>query len=113
MQNPGRPVVPSIDVQEAQRRVERGDAVIIDVREDEELAEVSVPGAIHVPLGELPNNIASLPEGKELLMFCRSGNRSAYATAYLQQAGIENVSNVEGGIISWVEAGLPCDFNQS
>lgn len=103
---PERPVVPEIDVQEARRRAERGEGVIVDVREPEELAQASVPGAIHITLGQLGSRLNELPHDKQLLMFCRSGNRSSFATEYARNNGYPTAVNVAGGVLAWSEAGL-------
>ena len=102
-----RPQVPEISVQEAHERAQRGQGVIVDVREDEELAQAAVPGAVHIPLGQLHARAGELPRDKELLLFCRSGNRSSFATDYLRSAGFDSAVNVAGGILAWTEAGLP------
>ena len=102
-----RPTVPEVTVQEANQRVEDDDAVIVDVREPYELAEIAVPGALHIRLGELPNRVQELPKDRELLFLCRSGNRSSYATDLAIRSGRESSANIAGGIIAWVEAGLP------
>lgn len=107
--NSERPVVPEIDVREARRRVERGEGVIVDVREPEELAQAAVPGAIHIPLGHLPARLDDLPRDKQLLLFCRSGNRSSFATDYALRNGFPSAVNVAGGILAWSEAGLPTE----
>ena len=82
------------------------DAVIIDVRQPEEYDAAHVDGARLVPLGELVDRIGELPADSTLYMMCRSGARSAQATAYLEAQGYDAV-NVDGGIIAWYEAGLP------
>ena len=105
-----RPVVPEISVQEAEQRARSGAGVIVDVREPEELEEAAVPGALHIPLGQLAQRAGELPQDKELLLFCRSGNRSSFATEYLRGAGRDDAVNVAGGILAWAEAGLPIRF---
>ena len=102
-----RPEVPEIDPTEAWEHAQRGDAVIVDVREADEVTQVSVPGAIHIPLGSLAQQIDTLPHDRELLMLCRSGNRSAYATQLLRNRGYDRVANVSGDVIAWTERGLP------
>lgn len=82
------------------------DAVIIDVRQPEEYDAAHVDGARLVPLGELVERMAELPTDGTLYLMCRSGARSAQATAYLEAQGYDAV-NVDGGIIAWHEAGLP------
>ncbi len=82
------------------------DAVILDVREDDEWAAGHVEGATHVPLGEVPQRLGELPDGDPLFVICRSGNRSGRAVAWLDQQGIESV-NVAGGMRAWAAAGRP------
>lgn len=77
---------------------------LIDVREPDEWAAGHAPGAHHVPLGTLAG--AELPEADEYLMICRSGGRSAEATAALESAGL-TATNVAGGMNAWADAGLP------
>lgn len=85
------------------------DAVVIDVREQNEWDAGHAPGAIHIPLGELPARLGELPEADErdpLRIICRSGGRSARAVAWLEQQGFD-VANVEGGMKQWAVAGKP------
>jgi rhodanese-related sulfurtransferase len=82
------------------------DAVILDVREDDEWAAGHVEGATHVPLGEVPQRLGELPDADPLYIICRSGNRSGRAVAWLGQQGIESV-NVAGGMRAWAAAGRP------
>lgn len=76
----------------------------IDVREDEEFASGSIPGAIHIPLGELPERLAELDRDKEYIMVCRSGARSGRATEFLEQEGFD-ARNMVGGMLAWEELG--------
>ncbi len=83
-------------------------AVLLDVREDDEFAAGHAPGAVHVPLGDLParaGELADLPEG-ELHVLCRSGGRATRAAEWLNENGYDAVV-VEGGTGAWVEAGRP------
>ena len=82
------------------------DAVILDVREDDEWAAGHVEGATHVPLGEVPQRLGELPDADPLYIICRSGNRSGRAAAWLDQQGVESV-NVAGGMRAWAAAGRP------
>ncbi|RNI19037.1 rhodanese-like domain-containing protein [Flexivirga caeni] len=85
------------------------DAVVIDVREQNEWDAGHAPGAIHIPLGELPARLDELPESGErdpLQVVCRSGNRSGKAVAWLNQQGFDAV-NVAGGMKQWAFAGKP------
>ncbi len=83
-----------------------GGAAIIDVRGASEWAEGHVPGAIHIPLPELPDRMAELPDGP-LVLHCQGGSRSVIATSLLHAAGRTDVANMEGGYSAWSRAGLP------
>ncbi|MDB2705073.1 rhodanese-like domain-containing protein [Pseudomonadota bacterium] len=86
-------------------------AVIIDVRTDGEWKSERIPGAIHIPLDELDKRMHELKtfEGKQLIMQCAVGGRSSEAVEILQQAGFNNVSNMNGGIVAWNKANLPLE----
>ncbi len=107
----GVPDVPQIDVVAAWKQSRDGTSYIVDVREPDELVEIAVQGAIHVPLGSLPAETSSLPRDRDLLVICRSGVRSAFATKYLLDAGFSGTRNVAGGVIAWSEARLPFEAN--
>jgi rhodanese-related sulfurtransferase len=86
------------------------DAVILDVREDDEWAAGHAPGAIHIPLGDLPSRLAELAEAGNgagpVAVTCRGGGRSSRAVAWLTQQGYD-VANLEGGMKAWHAAGKP------
>ncbi|NHN56273.1 rhodanese-like domain-containing protein [Calidifontibacter sp. DB0510] len=82
------------------------DAVLLDVREQDEWDAGHAPGAVHIPLGEVPQRLGELPEGEPLPVICRSGNRSGRAADWLEQQGFE-VANVEGGMKQWAFEGKP------
>ncbi|MED3660497.1 rhodanese-like domain-containing protein [Ureibacillus sp. FSL K6-8385] len=73
------------------------DLNIIDVREDFEVANGMIPGAVHIPLGELPERLEELDPSKEYIIVCRSGNRSGKACQFLESQGF-NAVNLEGGM---------------
>ncbi|MFH5821047.1 rhodanese-like domain-containing protein [Georgenia sp. AZ-5] len=79
--------------------------VLLDVREQDEWDAGHAPGAVHIPMGELPVRVDDIPEG-DLLVVCRSGGRSARSVAWLNQAGFD-AYNVDGGMKAWERAGLP------
>ena len=81
------------------------DVVIIDVREDWEYNDGHIPGATLVPLGQIPDRLAEIPQDKTVVAVCRSGNRSSQATDFLRQQGFENVHNMVGGMNAWSQAG--------
>ncbi|GAB4446523.1 MAG: hypothetical protein Kow0031_29160 [Anaerolineae bacterium] len=96
----------NIDAQTVEQLRSRDDVVVLDVREDWEYAEGHVPGAVLLPLGQIPNRVSDIPTDKTVLVVCRSGNRSNQATQFLRQQGFENVHNMTGGMISWQQAGF-------
>jgi phage shock protein E len=79
------------------------------VRELDEWRAGHVAGATHIPLGELAAHLGEIPRDRELLLFCRSGNRSGRATQFLHQQGFTQARNVEGGIIAWTGHGFPVE----
>lgn len=76
------------------------DAVLLDVREQDEWDAGHAPNAVHIPLGEVPQRLGELPEGDPLPVICRSGNRSGRAVQWLEQQGFD-VVNVTGGMKQW------------
>lgn len=93
-------------VDELAAHMARG-AVLLDVREADELVQVRVPGVHHIPLGELMDRSAEIPEG-ELFIICRSGVRSRTACEQLGSIG-RPATNVAGGTIAWVRSGRPTE----
>ena len=78
---------------------------LLDVREPYEWDVVSLEGdgAVLVPLGELADRLGELPEGRDIVVYCRSGVRSARAAGLLVEAGLGPVSNLAGGVLAWVD----------
>jgi rhodanese-related sulfurtransferase len=97
----------AIDSSEAKVRIEGANPpYLLDVREPYEFADGHIEGARLLPLGELGKRIGDLPRDREILVICRSGNRSGTATRHLAQAGY-NATNLRGGMIGWQRAGYP------
>lgn len=95
---------------EAAVRLARGEILVIDVREDWELATAAVPGAKHVPMGLIPAQQSTLPRDRPIAVLCHHGMRSAMVADYLRSAGHQRVLNVTGGIDRWsveVDPALP------
>lgn len=93
-----------VDLAEARQLIEAGEAVLVDVREPHEWDAGHVPGALHIPIGEL--DAGRLPGGKQVVTTCRSGGRGARAASALTEAGVP-ARNLSGGMRGWHEAGLP------
>jgi len=84
-------------------------ALMVDVRNKSEVDEVTfdVENYINIPLNELEDRIGEIPRDKEIVMVCRSGERSLKTTYFLMNAGYENVYNMRDGIEKWVAKGFP------
>jgi rhodanese-related sulfurtransferase len=96
-----------IDVRLAQSMNKKG-ALLLDVREQAEYAEIHAPNATLIPLSQLNYRMQEIATYKEkpIAVICHSGNRSAKAVQYLQDAGFRKVSNVSGGMVAWENAGM-------
>ncbi|WVH09403.1 MAG: hypothetical protein EoVTN8_794 [Fluviibacter phosphoraccumulans EoVTN8] len=82
--------------------------VLIDVREEHEIAVGHIQGSQFIPLKELPNQLTKLEKyRKKPVVVCAAGQRSAAACRLLSNAGFEDVCQIEGGIQAWEKAGLP------
>jgi rhodanese-related sulfurtransferase len=79
--------------------------VLLDVREADEFAAGHAPGAVHVPLGALADSLDRVDLDGTVLCICRSGVRSARATAFLRDQGVDAI-NLDGGMQAWAAFGL-------
>lgn len=81
-------------------------ATVVDVREPDEYVSGHVPGAVLIPLSEVPDRVDEVPQGETVYVICATGRRSARAAEHLSAEGRDAV-NVAGGTKGWVEAGHP------
>jgi rhodanese-related sulfurtransferase len=103
-EGPPEPVAAIGDIEplEVKAKQDRGDTfVLIDVRETHEYQICRIPGAMLIPLGELPKRVQELNPEDEFVMHCKSGMRSAKAVDLLIQSGFRKVRNMKGGILAW------------
>ncbi len=104
-------MIEEVDAKDAAARIAATpDAILLDVREDEELQIVSVSGARHIPMGDIPSRLGELDPDVEIYCLCHHGMRSAQVAGYLAQQGFDKVRNVRGGIDAWaifVDEALP------
>lgn len=105
LQSPGHQVIPPADYK-ARFMESAQDHTLLDVRTAEEFAAGYIPGALNISLQDLQQQVDRVPTDKPVVVYCRSGNRSAFAARILQQAGYTEVYDL-GGIIEWARAGLP------
>ena len=82
-------------------RDKNNEAVFLDVREHSELAICRIEGALHIPMGEVPERQETLPQDIPLIVFCHHGMRSLNVVKYLETKGFENAINLAGGIHAW------------
>jgi hydroxyacylglutathione hydrolase len=80
---------------------------VLDVRGRSEWAEGHLEGAVHIPLPELQDRLAEVPQGGTLVVQCAGGGRSAIAASVLRAAGVPRVENLAGGLQAWRAQGLP------
>lgn len=105
------PPLAEISPHQAAVIVKSNNAVIIDVRTQEEWDAGHIPNAIHIPLSEVKGRLDEFKafDGLQIVMQCRSGRRSIVAGEILLSAGYGDVSNLTGGILAWGEAELPVE----
>ncbi len=97
---------PEISVAEAAEKYADG-VFFLDVRTPEEWNDIHIPNTTLIPLDELKNRVNELPGGVEIVVVCRSGNRSQEGRDILLSAGFEQVSSMAGGVREWSAAGYP------
>ncbi len=100
---------PDVSVQTVADVKDRDDVLVLDVREDWEYNEKHIPGVLWMPMNTVPNRLSEIPKDKEVIVTCRSGNRSGQVVDFLREQGFTNVHNMTGGIVAWESAGLPVE----
>lgn len=95
----------SVDVDTVHAIKDNAGVFLIDVREPDEYAAGHIPGITLIPMGEVAARLAELPRDKEIIVTCRTGNRSSQIADLLREQGFTNVHNMTGGIVAWEEAG--------
>lgn len=96
--------LPEITVTDLKARMDQGDTpVLVDVREhfERRIADLPGEGQIRIPTGEVLQRMEELQGHGEVVVYCRSGSRSAWAVRLLRERGLENVMNLKGGILAW------------
>lgn len=114
--------ITTLDPEKVQDMIAAGTAQLVDIRDIRELEKLGrIPGAVHAPRGMLefwvdpvsPYHRTDFATDKMLVLFCASAWRSALATDALQNMGVENIAEMEGGFTAWVKAGYPVEAPQA
>ncbi|MFN2349819.1 MAG: rhodanese-like domain-containing protein [Thioalkalivibrio sp.] len=99
----------SLPPPQAVRRINEEGSLVLDVRDNSEVKSGRIKGAKHIPLKELKTRLHELSKYKDkpVVVYCRSGNRSAQACDVLTSNEFEKVVNLQGGVMAWQAASLP------
>ncbi len=106
----GRPyqTIPAVHTGELVRRIKhKEDFMLLDVRKKNEFQKARLPGAAHVYVGELPDNLHIIPKDKNTVTFCGSGQRAVIAATILKSKGYQNVENCLGSMAACSAIGCP------
>jgi rhodanese-related sulfurtransferase len=85
--------------------INQPDVLVVDVRNDDEVARGKIQHALHIPLSLLPAEYSKLEGAEQVVFYCHSGVRSALAADFAISKGIQQVYNLSGGVIAWARAG--------
>ena len=102
-------VTPEVEPADAFARAQKGELTLLDVRGAAEVDSGRVPGAVHIPLGDLPARAGELGRGRPIAVFCGSGTRSRIGVSVLRRAGFSELLDQGKGFEGHVEAGLPVE----
>jgi rhodanese-related sulfurtransferase len=106
-------VLQTIDATTLKQWLDRKIVILVDVREPAEYASEHLANSVLVPLSKFEPERIPFAENKKLVLYCRSGNRSAQAAQKLFAAGFEEVTHLGGGIEDWKQEGLPTIVNRN
>lgn len=96
-----------IEAADLQQLLKQPKVVLVDVRNDDEVARGIIPDAIHIQLSMLPVEYEKLVNADKVVFYCHSGVRSAHAADFATSKGLKNVFNLVGGVLAWGKAGYP------
>ena len=96
------PLPLDIDVRTVKQMLDRGEKfVLLDCRENSEVATARIAGTMHIPMREIPARVAELPKEERVVVHCHHGGRSQRVTQFLRQQGFDQAQNMAGGIDAW------------
>jgi molybdopterin/thiamine biosynthesis adenylyltransferase/rhodanese-related sulfurtransferase len=105
--------IAEVDSSRARELLDSGEPLVLDVREQDEWDEGHLPGAIHIPRGNLESRIerAEPDHTRQIVVYCAAGNRSAFAAKTLEELGYEDVVSLAGGFTDWKRNGFPVELS--
>jgi sulfur-carrier protein adenylyltransferase/sulfurtransferase len=105
--------ISEVDATGARARIEAGDVLLVDVREQDEWDEGHLPGAVHIPRGYLESRIerAAPDPTRPIILYCAVGNRSAFGARTLDELGYEDVASLSGGFTDWKRNGFAVELS--
>jgi adenylyltransferase/sulfurtransferase len=96
--------LPEITPSDLAEELDNGSAItLVDVREayERDIADLPDHGQVHIPIAEFPARYTEVPKDARVVLYCRSGSRSGWATEFLRSQGWDNVLNLSGGVLGW------------
>jgi molybdopterin/thiamine biosynthesis adenylyltransferase/rhodanese-related sulfurtransferase len=105
--------IEEVDATRARELIDSGGPLVLDVREQDEWDEGHLPGAIHIPRGNLESRIerAEPDRARQIVVYCAAGNRSAFAAKTLEELGYEDVVSLAGGFTDWKRNGFDVELS--
>lgn len=103
--------IKDVGILEATQLINHHEALVLDVREDQEYSQGRVPQSKHIPMRQLASRLHELEKfkNKPIIAVCRSGSRSGHSCSVLRKNGFEQVYNLNGGMMSWQQANMPVE----
>jgi phage shock protein E len=99
----------NVSVDQTYAAMQSDGVFVLDVREQNEYDAGHIPGVTLIPMMQVPDRLGEIPDDMQVIVTCRTGNRSSQVAEYLVQMGFDNIHNMEGGIVEWQSAGYPVE----
>jgi sulfur-carrier protein adenylyltransferase/sulfurtransferase len=108
-----REEITEVDAARTRELMDAGDFLLVDIREQDEWDEGHIPGAVHIPRGNLESRIerAAPDQSQTVVLYCAVGNRSVFGTRTLEELGYTDVASLAGGFTDWKRNGYPVELN--
>jgi len=105
-------MIRNIDTDTAKKHYDNN-VEFLDVREQDEFDQARIPGSTLLPMSQMNSRWQEIPKDKEVVVYCRTGNRSAVLLSQLSQMGFTNLMNLEKGIVDWHQKQYPVEFGDT